>query len=143
MFAVSFVVCHVPHLELTSAIFPRRIAGTALIHLVSSLSGQPCPNADWTKQPNGSSAEIKAQSLDNLNIAFQFLEAVLPQLVRGHNIVPADIYDGDLESIQHIVWSLIFHLDVMPGLAEDSKQAKEKLIEWIQSQIPESGVHST
>jgi len=112
--------------------------GTTLIRLVEMLTGESCP-MPWNKDPQGSSAEIKDQALQNLNFALQFLEGVLPKLVRGHNIVPDDIYDGDSESIMHIVWSLILHLDVMPGLAEDPKQANDRLIEWIQSKIPDSG----
>eukprot|EP00039_Didymoeca_costata_P018928 m.335546 g.335546 ORF g.335546 m.335546 type:complete len:383 (-) comp17625_c0_seq1:300-1448(-) len=80
----------------------------------------------------------KIHEIENLNIAFNFMEAEGVKLV---NIGPEDIHSGALKLVLGLIWTIIYNFQVIKGFNKGAgKKPKDVLLEWIQSKIPEQNV---
>jgi inorganic pyrophosphatase/exopolyphosphatase len=87
----------------------------------------------------------RMQKIANVGTALKFIESEGMKLV---NISNQDIVDGNLKLILGLVWTLILRYQVSVGLGEDDDpgkgkkggSAKQALLKWVQSMIPEQDI---
>jgi len=109
--------------------------GTALIRVLEVVCKKPLTKK-WKKDP-----KLSIQQVENINLAFQFMEK--EGGVKVVNIGPPDINTGNLKLILGLIWTIIYNFEVLPGLKEKGEKAasaKNALLQWIQSKIPERGI---
>jgi len=103
--------------------------GLHLIALLEIISSKTLP--PYNKKPR-----IKAQCLENLNNCIHFLTEEGIKLV---NIAGEDIYDCNLKLILGLVWTIILRYQIQ---VEGGKSAKNELLEWVRSKIPEYHINN-
>ena len=79
---------------------------------------------------------VRAQALENCGFALAFLKA---ERIRLENIGPEDIVDGNHKLILGLVWTIILRYQIQ---LEEGKSAKNELLKWVQSKIPEYNVRN-
>lgn len=99
--------------------------GVILINLLEILSGKKIPV--YNKHPR-----VVNQKYENNKIAIDFIASEGIKLV---NIGSEDITDGRGKLILGLIWTLILHYQVAHGGSD--KSAKNDLLEWVRSKIPE------
>eukprot|EP00039_Didymoeca_costata_P033033 m.40390 g.40390 ORF g.40390 m.40390 type:complete len:176 (+) comp9660_c0_seq2:78-605(+) len=82
---------------------------------------------------------LRVQQVDNLNIALECIEKEGITLV---NIGAVDLCDGNLKLVLGLIWTLIYHFQLLRALQAHStetgsaKSAKDALLQWLQSKSP-------
>eukprot|EP00026_Physarum_polycephalum_P007664 Phypoly_transcript_07729.p1 GENE.Phypoly_transcript_07729~~Phypoly_transcript_07729.p1 ORF type:complete len:297 (+),score=50.66 Phypoly_transcript_07729:168-1058(+) len=99
--------------------------GVLLINLLEVLSQKKIPV--YNKHPR-----VINQKYENNKIAIDFIASEGIKLV---NIGSEDITDGRPKLILGLIWTLILHYQVAMGGADGS--AKNDLLQWVRSKIPE------
>eukprot|EP01117_Protostelium_nocturnum_P000021 TRINITY_DN1006_c0_g1_i1.p1 TRINITY_DN1006_c0_g1~~TRINITY_DN1006_c0_g1_i1.p1 ORF type:complete len:436 (+),score=190.61 TRINITY_DN1006_c0_g1_i1:85-1392(+) len=79
---------------------------------------------------------VKFQKLENNTISLEFLKNENIKLV---NIGPEDITDNNLKLILGLIWTLILRYQICKGGNEGS--AKNDLLQWVRSKIPEYNIN--
>jgi len=102
--------------------------GTNLIKILEKVTGKGI-GKKYKESP-----KIKLQELENLNIAFNFMENEGVKLV---NITGEDIWNGSLKLILGMIWTIIYQFQVSRMDIDGKKNPKEALLQWIQSKIPD------
>mmetsp|Transcript_27912 Transcript_27912/g.69999 ORF Transcript_27912/g.69999 Transcript_27912/m.69999 type:complete len:441 (+) Transcript_27912:99-1421(+) len=103
--------------------------GVLLINLLEIISGKALPRHN--KNPR-----VPHQKYENTAIAVKFVQDEGIKLV---NIGGQDITDGNRRIILGLIWTLILRYQVNKGRSDDSN-AKDELLRWVQSKIPEYGI---
>jgi len=109
--------------------------GAALIRILEVVCKKPL-GKKWKENP-----KLSIQQVENINLAFAFMEK--EGGVKVVNIGPEDINNGQLKLILGLIWTIIYNFEVLPGLKEKGEKAanaKNALLQWIQSKIPERGI---
>eukprot|EP00727_Mastigamoeba_balamuthi_P009936 m51a1_g5565 hypothetical protein (763) ;mRNA; r:591825-596024 len=101
--------------------------GLVLINLLELISQHKFKT--YTKKP-----KILNQKLENLGFCLTFLKQEGLKLV---NIGPEDIANGNLRLILGLIWTIILRYHIQKGREESAKNA---LLEWVRSKIPEYDV---
>jgi filamin len=99
--------------------------GVLLINLLEVLSQKKIPV--YNKHPR-----VINQKYENNNIAIDFITKEGIKLV---NIGSEDLTDGRPKLILGLIWTLILHYQVASGGSDQS--AKNDLLQWVRSKIPE------
>jgi len=99
--------------------------GVLLINLLEIISGKSLGR--YNKNPR-----VPTQKYENTAIAIEFVKAEGIKIV---NIGNTDITDGNLRIILGLIWTLILRYQVNRGGQDGS--AKDELLRWVQSKIPE------
>jgi len=105
--------------------------GTNLIKILEKVTGKGI-GRKYKENP-----KLKLQQLENLNIAFNFMENEGVKLV---NITGEDIWNGSLKLILGMIWTIIYQFQVSRMDIDGKKNPKEALLEWIQSKIPDFNI---
>jgi len=98
--------------------------GVLLINLLEIISSKSVGN--YTKKPR-----LRQHNLENTLIALNFLQKEGIKLV---NIGNEDIVDGKLKLILGLIWTIILRYQIN---LENAKSARNDLLQWVRSQIPE------
>jgi len=85
----------------------------------------------WKPTPRG-----KMQEIENLNIAFAFMEE---QGTKFENIGSLDVWDGNKTLILGLLWTIIYNFQIVDG-THAGLNAKAELLHWLQAKIPEFGI---
>jgi len=99
--------------------------GVLLINLLEIISGKSL--GKYNKNPR-----VPTQKYENTHIAIEFVKSEGIKIV---NIGNTDITDGNLRIILGLIWTLILRYQVNRGGGDGS--AKDELLKWVQSKIPE------
>lgn len=89
--------------------------------------------------------KMKAHELENCTHAFQFLEKEGLKIV---NIGPTDVNNGSEKLVLGLIWTIIYHYSISAGFKSagpaNSKKAnaKDLLLEWVRSKIPEYNIQN-
>jgi len=103
--------------------------GLNLIHLLEIIT-HPKTMPRYNKHPR-----IPIQKTENLNIALDFLKNEGIKLV---NIGAGDIEKGSVKLSLGLIWTIIYHYQICKGGQDlDFAKAKNSLLEWVRSKIPE------
>jgi len=102
--------------------------GVLLINLLEILSGKSV--GKYNKNPR-----VPTQKYENTAIAIDFVKSENIKIV---NIGNTDITDGNLRIILGLIWTLILRYQVNRGGSDGS--AKDELLRWVQSKIPEYNI---
>jgi filamin len=102
--------------------------GILLINLLEIIS-HPKKFNKYNKHPR-----IPLQKTENVNIALDFLKAEGIKLV---NIGSSDIVSGNPRLTLGLIWTLILRYQINKGKDGDLVTAKNELLEWVRSKIPE------
>lgn len=92
----------------------------------------------YSKKP-----KMKANELENLTMAFKFLESEGMKLV---NIGPTDVNSGNTKLLCGLVWTIIYNYQVSADFKDASGAnakkgtARDMLLEWVRSKVPEYDV---
>eukprot|EP00013_Stygamoeba_regulata_P025135 CAMPEP_0177646188 /NCGR_PEP_ID=MMETSP0447-20121125/9643_1 /TAXON_ID=0 /ORGANISM="Stygamoeba regulata, Strain BSH-02190019" /LENGTH=1082 /DNA_ID=CAMNT_0019148709 /DNA_START=58 /DNA_END=3306 /DNA_ORIENTATION=+ len=112
--------------------------GSPLLQLLEVLTG-----IELSRKGN-MRAMIKAQELDNLHIAFKFLEAEGFGLV---GIGPNDVWEENSKLIMGLMWQLILFYQVSSSAADeesaDGSAAAQEVIDWVNTRIAPFDVQVT
>lgn len=103
--------------------------GVLLINLLEILSGKSLGR--YNKNPR-----VPTQKYENTGIAIEFVKSENIKIV---NIGNTDITDGNLRIILGLIWTLILRYQVNRGGQSDGS-AKDELLKWVQSKIPEYNI---
>jgi len=83
---------------------------------------------------------IPIQKTENIDIALNFLRAEGIKLV---NIGPGDIASGNLKLTLGLIWTIIYHYQICKGGDDlDFAKARNELLEWVRSKIPEYNINN-
>jgi len=104
--------------------------GLVLINLLEIISGKSVGR--YNKHP-----VVPYQKLENCNIAIKFIQDEGLKLV---NIGGDDIANGRLKLILGLIWTLILRYQIQK--CGDSGSAKNELLEWVRSKIPEYNIQN-
>jgi len=102
--------------------------GVLLINLLEILSGKSL--GKYNRNPR-----VPTQKYENTHIAIEFVKSEGIKIV---NIGNTDITDGNLRIILGLIWTLILRYQVNRGAGDGS--AKDELLRWVQSKIPEYNI---
>ena len=103
--------------------------GLLLINLIEIIS-HPKKIEKYNKHPR-----IPLQKTENVNIALDFLKNEGIKLV---NIGGNDIVNGSMKLTLGLIWTLILRYEINKGNPDgDYNSAKNDLLEWVRSKIPE------
>jgi glutaredoxin len=102
--------------------------GILLINLLEIISNKSL--GKYNRNPR-----IPPQKLENNSIAINFMKSEGLKLV---NIGPEDITDGKIKLILGLLWTLILRYQIQKG--DDINAAKNDLLKWVNSKIPEYGI---
>jgi len=100
--------------------------GINFINLLEEISNKEVAKK-YNKNPR-----IRAQKLENLSFCFQFLKNEKIKLV---SMGPEDLCDGNLKLTLGLIWTLILRFQINRG--DGGGSAKNALLEWVRSKIPE------
>ena len=100
--------------------------GIIFINLLEEISNKEVANR-YNKKPR-----IRAQKLENLSFCFKFLKDERIKLV---SMGPEDLCDGNLKLTLGLIWTLILRFQINRG--DGGGSAKNALLEWVRSKIPE------
>merc|ERR1712137_31393 len=100
--------------------------GILFINLLEEISNKEVAKR-YNKKP-----KIRAQKLENLSFCFQFLKNERIKLV---SMGPEDLCDGNLKLTLGLIWTLILRFQINRG--DGNGSAKNALLEWVRSKIPE------
>jgi filamin len=100
--------------------------GVKLCHLLEIISGK-------SVGPFNNFPKHRIHALENLSMALKFLTSEGLKLV---NISNDDIYEGRLTLIMGLIWTVILRYIIQKGEG-DGKSARNELLEWVRSKIPE------
>eukprot|EP00050_Salpingoeca_kvevrii_P006968 m.292944 g.292944 ORF g.292944 m.292944 type:complete len:428 (-) comp12702_c0_seq1:210-1493(-) len=110
--------------------------GTRLIQLL-----EVCSEKAFGRYNKGTTMKIK--QLENLTNAFKFMEKEGLKLV---NLGPVDVNDGNLKLELGLIWTIIYHYQISKSFKEAGAVhgkkggAKDILLRWVQSKIPEYNI---
>jgi len=104
--------------------------GLILINLLEIISGKSVGRHN--KHP-----VVPYQKLENCNIAISFIQAEGLKLV---NIGGDDIASGRLKLILGVIWTLILRYQIQK--CGDSGRARNELLEWVRTKIPEYNIQN-
>jgi len=108
--------------------------GLNLINLLEIIT-HPKTIPRYNKHPR-----IPIQKTENLNLCLDFLKAEGIKLV---NIGAVDIENGNLKLTLGLIWTIIYHYQICKGGVEtDYNKAKNELLEWVRSKIPEYNIQN-
>lgn len=108
--------------------------GLNLINLLEIIT-HPKTIPRYNKHPR-----IPIQKTENLQIALDFLQAEGIKLV---NIGPGDIASGNLKLTLGLIWTIIYHYQICKGGIDlDFAKARNELLEWVRSKIPEYNIQN-
>eukprot|EP01129_Flabellula_baltica_P008038 TRINITY_DN3168_c0_g1_i1.p1 TRINITY_DN3168_c0_g1~~TRINITY_DN3168_c0_g1_i1.p1 ORF type:complete len:757 (-),score=218.19 TRINITY_DN3168_c0_g1_i1:33-2303(-) len=79
---------------------------------------------------------VRAQALENCSLALNFLKS---ERIRLENIGPEDIVDCNLKLNLGLVWTIILRYQIQ---LEEGKSARNALLEWVRSKIPEYNINN-
>merc|ERR1712232_274094 len=83
---------------------------------------------------------IPIQKTENIQIALDFLKNEGIKLV---NIGPSDIEKGSVKLTLGLIWTIIYHYQICKGGDDlDYAKAKNALLEWVRSKIPEYDIQN-
>ncbi|KAK7101853.1 hypothetical protein V1264_020173 [Littorina saxatilis] len=110
--------------------------GLRLLALIEVLSGKKFKHVN--KRPN-----FRTQKLENVTMTLKFLEE--DEGIRIVNIDSTDIVDKKLKLILGLIWTLILHYSISmpmwegeePTPSEGGPTPKQRLLNWIQSKVPD------
>ncbi|XP_076447622.1 filamin-A-like isoform X2 [Babylonia areolata] len=110
--------------------------GLRLVALVEVLSGKKFKRVN--KRPN-----FRTQKLENVTMTLEFLEH--DEGIKIVNIDSSDIVDKKLKLILGLIWTLILHYSISmpmwegeePTPSEGGPTPKQRLLNWIQSKMPD------
>ncbi|XP_061187564.1 filamin-A-like isoform X11 [Saccostrea echinata] len=113
--------------------------GLRLIALVEVLSGKKFKHVN--KRPN-----FRTQKLENVTMVLEFLER--DEGIRIVNIDSSDIVDSKIKLILGLIWTLILHYSISmpmwegeePTPSEGGPTPKQRLLNWVQSKIPDQPI---
>merc|ERR1712137_1277179 len=111
--------------------------GLNLINLLEIITHPKTMPRRYNKHPR-----IPIQKTENLEIALQFLRDEGIKLV---NIGPGDIEKGSVKLTLGLIWTIIYHYQICKGLSGedlDFAKAKNALLEWVRSKIPEYDIQN-
>jgi filamin len=100
--------------------------GIIFINLLEEISAK-IVSPKYNKNPR-----IRAQKLENLSFCFRFLKEEQIKLV---GMGPEDLCDGNLKLTLGLIWTLILRFQIQRG--DSNSSAKNALLEWVRSKIPE------
>jgi len=103
--------------------------GVLLINLLEIISGKSIGR--YNRHP-----KVPNQKYENNAIAIDFIQKENIKLV---NIGSTDITDGNLRIILGLIWTLILRYQINKGGGSDVG-AKDELLRWVQSKIPEYNI---
>jgi len=103
--------------------------GVRLINLLEIISNKSLGR--YNKNP-----KVPTQKYENTQIAMEF---IVNEGIKVVNIGGTDITDGNLRIILGLIWTLILRYHVNRGGSGDGS-AKDDLLKWVQSKIPEYGI---
>jgi len=101
-----------------------------LINLLEIISNKSVGR--YNKHPR-----IPTQKYENTGIAMKFIQS---EGIKVVNIGNTDITDGNLKIILGLIWTLILKYQIKKGGSGDEGSAKNELLKWVQSKIPEYGI---
>jgi len=104
--------------------------GLLLVNLLEVISSKPIPA--YNKKP-----KIRAQKLENTGACLQFLKNEGIKLVA---IGPEDITDCNLKLILGLIWTIILRYQIQ-RISGAGGSAKNDLLQWVRSKIPECNVN--
>lgn len=107
--------------------------GILLINLIEIIS-HPKKFQRYNKHPR-----IPLQKTENFNIALDFLKAEGIKLV---NIGSSDLVNGSTKLTLGLIWTLILRYQINKGGDGDLNKAKNDLLEWVRSKIPEYDIQN-
>jgi filamin len=110
--------------------------GLRLVSLIEVLAGKKFKHVN--KRPN-----FRTQKLENVTMVLKFLEQ--DEGIRIVNIDSTDIVDKKLKLILGLIWTLILHYSISmpmwegeePTPSEKAPTPKQRLLNWIQSKVPD------
>eukprot|EP00054_Salpingoeca_dolichothecata_P031713 m.264383 g.264383 ORF g.264383 m.264383 type:complete len:407 (-) comp27777_c0_seq1:167-1387(-) len=85
-------------------------------------------------------AKLPVQQVENLNTALDFIKREGMKLV---NIGAPELQSGNLKLVLGLIWTIIYHYQVSKGFKNAGQAhgkkggAKDMLLEWVRSKIPE------
>jgi filamin len=103
--------------------------GIPLIVLLEIISAKQLP--PYNKNP-----KHRVQKLENCSAALKFVQNEGLKLV---GIGPEDLVDPKLKLILGLIWTIILRYQIQKGRVVD-ESARDALLRWVQSKIPEKGV---
>jgi len=103
--------------------------GIILCNLLEIISGGKSVGK-YNKNPR-----VPAQKYENNGIAMQFIAS---EGIKTVNISNEDITNGRLKLILGLIWTLILRYQIKTGGGDES--AKNDLLKWVQSKIPEYNI---
>jgi len=103
--------------------------GILLINLLEIISNKKV--GPYNKHPR-----IPTQKYENTAIAMKFIQS---EGIKVVNIGNTDITDGNLKIILGLIWTLILRYQIQKGNG-DGANAKNELLKWVQSKIPDYGI---
>lgn len=104
--------------------------GILLINLLEIISGKSVGR--YNKHPR-----IPTQKYENTAIAMKFIQS---EGIKVVNIGNEDITNGNLKIILGLIWTLILRYQIKKGGSGDEGSAKNELLKWVQSKIPEYNI---
>eukprot|EP01118_Nematostelium_gracile_P013250 TRINITY_DN4985_c0_g1_i1.p1 TRINITY_DN4985_c0_g1~~TRINITY_DN4985_c0_g1_i1.p1 ORF type:complete len:439 (+),score=122.80 TRINITY_DN4985_c0_g1_i1:38-1318(+) len=104
--------------------------GILLCNLLEIISGGKSVGR-WNKNPR-----VPAQKYENTQLAMQF---VASEGIKTVNISNDDITNGRLKLILGLIWTLILRYQIKSG-GDGNDTAKNELLKWVQSKIPEYNI---
>lgn len=104
--------------------------GIPLINLLEIISDKKLPNYN-------KNCKIRPQKLENCGVALKFCKDEGLRLV---GIGPEDLVDHRLKLILGLIWTIILRYQIQKGGGAGS--AKNELLEWVRSKIPEYNINN-
>lgn len=104
--------------------------GLLLLNLLEQISGKTVAT-NYNKAP-----KMRVQKIENVNFSLQFLtkEGIKLVGIDGGNIV-----DGNLKLILGLIWIIILRFQIQ---VQEGNSARQELLEWVRSQIPEYNIQN-
>jgi len=104
--------------------------GILLLNLLEQISGKSVAT-NYNKAP-----KMRVQKIENVNFSLNFLtkEGIKLVGIDGGNIV-----DGNLKLILGLIWIIILRFQIQ---VQEGNSARQELLDWVRSQIPEYNVNN-
>jgi hypothetical protein len=105
--------------------------GKNLLNLLEQISSKTVAQV-YNKNPR-----IRVQKIENVNFSLTFLKNEGIKLV---GIDGGDIVDGNLKLILGLIWTIILRYQIQ--FAGQGGSARQELLDWVRSQIPEYNINN-
>jgi len=104
--------------------------GINLLNLLEQISGEQVATS-YNKNP-----KMRDQMIENVNFSLNFLTKKGVKLI---GIDGGNIVDGNLKLILGLIWIIILRFQIQ---VQGDSSARQELLEWVRSQIPEYNINN-